>query len=421
LTLKIIKLETIWLDEHPHTLWLRVHTDAGLVGLGETYYAPRAVAALIHDVLANLLIGRSAFDIEQHWANMFATVNFFGFAGAEMRAISAVDIALWDLLGQYTGQPIYNMLGGRVRERVMVYNTCSSWGRYQDYEAWNRDAGALAEDLLHSGTSAMKIWPFDRVGALLASLPGQRVSIQAAGPLAHCLSPEALREGLRPIQQIRDAVGDRMEVAIEGHCRWDLPTSVTIARALAPYRVLWLEEIMPPDNMEAYARLAATSPVPICASERLFTRFAFRQLIEQKAVHIVMPDIVWTGGLTETRKIADLADTHYLPITTHDTVGPVALWAGAHLALHAPNTMMVETVRGYYLGWYNDILTEPIIVREGQLELAARPGLGAAMRDEVLRRHDAHIEITTEKDVRELATEAQLPEQASPVRAIAKD
>ncbi len=399
--MKITKLETVWVDAHQHTLWVRVHTDVGLVGLGETYYAPRAVAALIHDVLATLLIGRSAFDIERHWANMFATVSFFGFAGAEMRAMSAIDIALWDLVGQYTGRPIYDLLGGRVRDRVMVYNTCSSWGAYQDYAAWNQDAGALAEDLLRSGIRAMKIWPFDRLAASLGMPPGQRVSIQAAGPLAHYLSPEALREGLKPIEQIRQAVGDRMEIAIEGHCRWDLPASLRIAEALAPYKILWLEEIMPPDNVDAYARLAAQSPVPICASERLFTRFAFRQLIERKAVDIVMPDIVWTGGLTETRKIADLADTHYLPITTHDTVGPVALWAGAHLALHAPNTMMVETVRGYYLGWYNDVLTESITVRDGQLELEERPGLGAALREEVLQRPDAHVEVTTAQDVRE--------------------
>ena len=119
--MKIEKLETVWIDAQPNTLWLRIHTDNGLVGLGETYYAPRAVAAIIHDVLANLLIGQSAFDIENHWANMFATVNFFGFAGAETRAISAVDIALWDLLGQYTGQPIYNLLGGKYHERLRSY------------------------------------------------------------------------------------------------------------------------------------------------------------------------------------------------------------------------------------------------------------------------------------------------------------
>jgi galactonate dehydratase len=168
---------------------------------------------------------------------------------------------------------------------------------------------------------------------------------------------------------------------------------------------------MPPDNLDAYARLARESPIRICASERLFTRFGFRQLIEREAAHIVMPDIVWSGGLTETRKIADLADTHYLPITTHDTVGPVALWAGAHLALHAPNTMIVETVRGYYLGWYNEVMTEQITISDGHLELAGRPGLGTALRDEVLQRPDAHLEVTTARDI----TESLVPGAAKAV------
>lgn len=413
--MKIEKLETVWIDAQPHTLWLRMHTDQGLVGLGETYYAPRAVAALIHDVLANLLIGRSPFEIERLWSEMFATVNFFGFAGAEMRAISAVDIALWDLLGQYSGLPIYTLLGGRSHDRLLVYNTCVNWGEYPDYDAWNADAGSLAEDLLRNGIRAMKIWPFDRLAAPLGSPPGQRVSIRAAGPLAHYLSPAALREGLLPVEQIRRAVGDRMELAIEGHARYDLPTSLRIAEVLAPYNILWLEEMMPPDNLDSYARLVQESSVRICASERLFTRFGFRQIIESKATHIVMPDIVWTGGLTETRKIADLADTYYLPITTHDTVGPVALWAGAHLAMHAPNTMIVETVRGYYLGWYNEMMTEPITIRDGYLELGERPGLGTALREEVLRRPDAHVEVTTPGDVAELVTAAGQHVEPEPV------
>jgi L-alanine-DL-glutamate epimerase-like enolase superfamily enzyme len=393
--MKIEKLETVWIDSQPNTLWLRIHTDDGLVGLGETYYAPRAVAAIIHDVFANLLIGESAFDIERHWINMFATVNFFGYAGAETRAISAVDIALWDVLGQYTGQPIYNLLGGRVRERIPIYNTCVNYGDFQDFQAWNTDAGALAEDLLARGIRGMKIWPFDRFGAALGGPIGQRAGVSAVGPVGHFLTPDTLREGLRPVEQIRKAVGSKMEIAIEGHARWNLPIAMRIAEALAPYEIMWLEEILPPDNIDAYARLTAASPVKICASERLFTRFGFRELIERQATHIVMPDIVWTGGLSESRKIAALADAHYLPITTHDTVGPVALWAGAHLALHAPNTMIVETVRGYYLGWYNEVMTEPIAVQDGYLTLGERPGLGTALREEVLGRPDVHVEVST--------------------------
>lgn len=114
MAMKITRLETIWLDDQPNTTWVRIHTDDGLIGLGETFYVPRAISAMVHDVFANLLLGRSAFDIESHWQNMFYTVNFFGYGGSETRAISAVDVALWDLLGQYTGQPIYNLLGGRL-------------------------------------------------------------------------------------------------------------------------------------------------------------------------------------------------------------------------------------------------------------------------------------------------------------------
>jgi L-alanine-DL-glutamate epimerase-like enolase superfamily enzyme len=263
----------------------------------------------------------------------------------------------------------------------------------------NTDAGALAEDLLRQGIRAMKFWPFDQFAPKIEVLPGQRFNFGAAGPLGHYLSSDALRLGLRPIEQIRHAVGDRIEIAIEGHARWDLPTAQQIAETLAPYNILWLEEMLPPDNIDAYARFCRTSPIRVCASERLFTRFAFRQLIEREAVDIVMPDIVWTGGLTEARKIAVLADTHYLPLTTHDAVGPVALRAAAHLALHAPNAMIMETVWGYYEGWYNDVMTEPIPIRDGHLELQERPGLGTALREEVLQWPDAHVEVTTAAEV----------------------
>jgi L-alanine-DL-glutamate epimerase-like enolase superfamily enzyme len=400
---EITKLETVWIDEQPNTMWLRIHTDAGLVGLGETFYAPRAVSALIHDVLAQLLVGQSPLDIERHWNNMFSTVNFFGFAGTETRAISAIDIALWDLLGQHTGQSICRLLGGPVRDRIQVYNTCVNYGAHQDYDAWNRDAGDLAEDLLDQGITAMKIWPFDRFGVEIGGPIGRRAGASAVGPVGHRLTAAQLKEGLRPLEQIRDRVGDRMEIAIEGHARWDLPTATRIAQALAPYGVLWLEEIMPPDNIDAYARLRDESPVPICASERLFTRFGFRELIEREAADVIMPDVVWTGGISEARRIAAHAATHYLPLTTHDTVGPVALWASAHLALHASNAMIVETVRGYCEGWYREVMTEPIIIRDGQLELAERPGLGTALREEVLERPDAHIEVTTLEDVRDMS------------------
>lgn len=420
--MKIVKIETIWFEAVPtgqwsqeqpqsrqalpNNLWVRIHTDEGLIGLGETYYVPRAVSAVIQDVYSQLLLGRDALDIENHWNNLFSLVNFCGYAGAEMRALSAIDIALWDVVGQYTGQPIYNLLGGRNRDRVPIYNTCVGYGKYDDYRAWTEGrAGELAADLLKQGIRAMKFWPFDQFGVTLAGPGNPRGKVHiwgqetAAGVLAHQIGNEELRAGIKIIEDIRRTVGDKMSIAIEGHARWDLPTATRIARALEPYDILWLEEIMPPDNPEAYVRLKSATRIPLCQSERLFTRFGFRHIIEKNAADIIMPDIAWGGGITETRKICSLADTYYLPITTHDTVGPVALWAAAHLMLHIPNAMIAETVRAYYDGWYNDVVTNPLRIEDGQLTLDARPGLGTALREELLQRPDARIEATTEAGV----------------------
>ncbi|MBC7813909.1 MAG: mandelate racemase/muconate lactonizing enzyme family protein [Burkholderiales bacterium] len=394
--MKITRLETIWLDDQPNTTWLRIHTDDGLIGLGETFYVPRAVSAIIHDVFAVLLLGRSPFDIESHWHNMMGTVNFFGFAGSEMRAISAVDVALWDILGQHTGQPIYNLLGGRSRDRIMIYNTCVSHGPHQDFHRWreHEQTGDLAVELLESGTKAMKIWPFDQFGTSIGGPVGQRAGVEAVGPVTHYLSKEQLKKGLSYVEDIRRAVGDKMEIAIEGHARWNLTEATKIARGLEPYDILWLEEIMPPDNPEAYARLKQDTKIPLCVSERLFTRFGFRAVIEQNAADIIMPDMAWTGGLSETRKICSMADTYYLPVTSHDTIGPVALWSAAHLMLHIPNAMMMETVRAYTEGWYRDVMTDIIPISDGMLSLPEKPGLGTALREEVLQRPDVHIEVS---------------------------
>ena len=302
------------------------------LGLGETYYVPRAVSAVIHDTFAPLLIGRDPLDIENHWHNMFSLANFFGYAGAEMRAISALDIALWDIAGQNAGQPIYNLLGGRNRDRIQVYNTCVGYGKYPDYTAWMEGrAGELARSLLDQGIKAMNIWPFDRFGSTLGGPSNQRGKVSrfghetAAGVQTHSLSNDELKQGVAVVEDIRRAVGDRMSIAIEGHARWGLPAATRIARALEHLDIMWLEEIMPPDNPEAFVRLKAATTIPLCQSERVFTRFGFRHFIEQNAADIIMPDLSWGGGLSEARKIASYADTYYLPITTHDCIGPVAL------------------------------------------------------------------------------------------------
>ena len=377
--MRITRLETIRLGRHPHSLWLRIHTDDGLTGLGETSYAPRAVSALIHDQLAPLLLEQDPLDIERHWHTMFAAVNAYGFGGAETRAISAVDIALWDIAGQYSGQPIYNLLGGRSRDRIPIYNTCLSHGPNQDARTWMEGrAGQLAADLLQQGISAMKIWPFDRFA--LAN-HGQTISFAE------------IEEGLRPWKQVRDAVGLEMDIILEGHGYWALQPARRIAEALEPYKPVLLEDLMKPDNPRTLAKLRSSTRTPICASELLMNRYAVEEMIRADACDVVMTDVTWAGGITECRKTADMAETNNMGVIFHDCTGPVTLAASLHLAAHATNTWMQEIVRAFTLGFYTELVDHPFVVENGRMQPPQRPGLGAALRPEALERDDCQITV----------------------------
>ncbi len=388
--MQITKIETLRLPEHPNALWVHVHTADGLIGLGETYYIPAAVEAVIHDFAAPLLLGKSVFDRERHWQNLFSSANFFGYAGAEMRAISALDLALWDILGQSLGQPIYNLIGGQYRESIPVYNTCVNTPKYRDQDGFLKNPGELAQSLLAQGYTQMKVWPWDRFAPQIDSISATGpAGWSAMGPVGHILSPVDLKQGLWTIQEIRRAVGDRIEIAIEGHSRWDVNCAIRIARALEPYDVIWMEDIIQPDSVEDLRRLVEETRVPQCVSERLFTKYAFREVLERKAAHIVMIDLIWTGGLTESIKIAALADAHHLAFAPHDCTGPVNVFAALHLCAATPNAMIMEVVRGFVSGYYLDLVDRPLTIKDGKAWFDFGPGLGVKLRPEVLMRKDA--------------------------------
>lgn len=359
-------------------LWVRIHTDEGLVGLGETFPSGEAERAVVEKHLSRLLLGQDPRDIERLWQDMFFAVNYPGWAGAEMRAISAVDIALWDLAGKRAGEPVWRMLGGRCRERIRTYNTC-----YDHLHDFNTDAGALATSLLECGIRAMKIWPFDR-----AALRNR----------GQYLTREDLEEGLEPVRQIQQAVGDEMEIAMEFHGYWNLPSAVKIARALEPFNIMWLEEMLPQDNAEAYARLAAQVRQPLCLSERLMTRYQFRELLENGAPQFLMPDIAWCGGFTEARKIAALADTYYLPICPHNCGGPVQHAASIHLGAHVPNLFILESVRRHYLREYVGLVDDPMPAAEGWIAVPEKPGLGMELSPSLWEREDVEVRVMRESD-----------------------
>jgi galactonate dehydratase len=352
-------------------LWIRLHADNGLTGLGETYPCAAAEAAVIRQSLAGVLLGNDARQIDRLWQEMFLAVSYHGWAGAEMRAISAVDMALWDLAGKAAGLPVYQLLGGASRETIPVYNTC------YDHVDFIQDPERLASELLASGIGAMKIWPFD--------------------PIAHrtkglSISPDQMRVGIEPLSRIRERFGDSIAVAMEFHGYWNLPCAKRIAQALEPLEPMWLEEMLPQDNLRAYAELARTTRLPLTISERLMTRYGFRELMENQAAAIIMPDISWCGGISEAKKIATMAETWFLPVAPHNCGGPVLHFASAHLAANLTNLQILETVRRHYLDEYRGLLTADLVVEGGVLPLPPGPGLGVELASGVMERENVAVE-----------------------------
>ena len=289
---KITRIETVIpADIMPNLILVRIHTDDGLTGCGETYYTPHAIDALIHDWMAERLIGAEATDIESHWRFLYERCSAFGAPGAEMRALSAIDVALWDLLGQVCGQPVWKLMGGTVQPRVRIYNTCGGpgygavkhttsdtakhpgWPGYgdegtsgplQDNWASVHAAGDLAEELVAEGVAGMKVWPFDRYAHRTGGL---------------YLTAAEIDEGMQPLREIRDRVGDQIEIMIEGHAFFQLAAALRLAEALTEIRPLWLEDILRVDNVTTLADFRRQSGLPIAASEMLLGRSAYLPLL----------------------------------------------------------------------------------------------------------------------------------------------
>jgi L-alanine-DL-glutamate epimerase-like enolase superfamily enzyme len=386
--MKIRALETVRIAARPNILWLLVHTDEGITGLGETFFGAATVETHVHEWIAPRVIGRNPLQIDRLAADL---VGYLGFraAGAETRGNSAFDIALWDLWGKATGQPVAQLLGGFTRPAIRTYNTCagteyiskatgqttanyglSAVSEYDDLNGFLHRADELAQSLLEEGITAMKIWPFD---AAAERSRGGYIS----GP--------DLRAALAPFEKIRNAVGDRMDIMVEFHSMWQLPPAMQIARALAPYGTFWHEDPIRMDSLASLKSYAGASVAPICASETLASRWAFRDLLETGVAGIVMLDLSWCGGLSEARKIAAMAEAWHLPVAPHDCTGPVVLCASTHLALNAPNALVQESVRAFYRTWYRDLVTALPEVANGSITVPPGPGLGMELHPDLDR------------------------------------
>lgn len=378
--MKITAIESLQWPSYPRTLYVLVHTDEGLVGLGETVEKVPGSRGALHGTLAPLLLGQDAHDIEGLWRFLFDNILYHGYSGAELRALSAVEIALWDLVGKRYGLPLYQLLGGKTRTQIPTYNTCIGFGANRDYTWWHEDAGGLAQNLLDAGIQAMKIWPFD---------PYSERS------LGQYISPHDLEHGLRPVRQIRDTVGRAMEIGIECHFRWNRASAERIVRALEPYDILFLEDPLPAIHVDEIRLLSQKSPIPIVGSELLMTRWQLREWLEKHTSQILMTDPLWNGGVAETRKIAAMAEAFGVPLVLHNLSGPVCHAVCLHLGAHIPNLMFVESARALYGTFFATLAGDVLPPTRGYFALPAGPGHGVELRAEAMAQPDVVRHVST--------------------------
>lgn len=415
--MKITGLETIHLPAYPSILFVAVHTDAGLTGYADTCYMPDAVAGYVHQFAALMLLGHDPLAIELHWRRLYEVIAHTVGKGAELRGLSAIDVCLWDILGQAAGMPVWQVLGGAARDRIRTYNTCggpgygraakggtgygteNARGKYEDLVAFMERPDELAQELLSEGLTGMKLWPFDYVAHFPGGWENWRnfrgmfdTTIRSLG--GQDIGADDLNRALEPFRKIRRAVGDKMEIMVEGHGLWSLPAALKIARALEEFRPAWLEDLMRADDIDALAELRRGTTCPILASEYLATRYEYKPLLEKQAADIVMIDPTWAGGITECKKVCAMAEAYKRPVAMHDCTGPFTLYAGIHLAINATNAVYQESVRAYLRVNYPDLVTELPVIELGHILAPTKPGIGTTLLPDVRKREGAVVRVT---------------------------
>jgi len=386
---RIVAVETVRTPMQPNVLFVLLHGADGLVGLGETFYGASSVEAYIHETAALSLANESRAAPARIARSLPSYVGYSG-SGAEVRANSAIDIALWDLLGKRSGQPLRHLLGGPVVDAIPVYNTCaggdyvraesrqssSNWGLtsggpqrpYEDLWRFLNEPGALARELWEQGYRGMKVWPFDLAAE------------EARG--AHTAD---LRPGLRILDQIREAVGEEMALYVELHSLWQPKGAERLLTALQPYRVAWTEDPLRPDHYLALGILRETCGVPIAAGENVGAGYnAYKPLLDARAVDVAIIDIGWSGGITQAIKTAALAEQYSVPVAPHDCTGPVALAVASHFVTAVPNGFVQEVARAFYHGWYADVSAGFPAITNGHIRPPDTPGHGVSLHDSLL-------------------------------------
>jgi len=376
--MKITTVKTAATAGHCMHIWVRIETDAGITGLGECVHGGHAAIALIHE-FAPRLVGRDPFAIDAIFEELRRSLVFEGgFAGALITALTGIEIALWDLKGKALKVPVYELLGGKFRDKVRVYADC------QVEPGMNFDEiRRVVDDVLVRGFTALKvdldIHAYGHAQSEVAGFVKDRFN-HTAGPWEH-------DRMVRLAGMVREAAGKEIDFACDVHTRLDVPSAIRLARDLEPLNLMWLEEPVPPENVDAMREIKRGTTTPICAGENLYLRQGFRELIEKQAVDIIMPDIPKCGGLSECRKIANLAEIYYIPFAPHNVASPIGTMASAHVCASVPNFLVLE-FHWLHRDFWSTIVTEKRdIIVDGHIALDDSPGIGLDLDEAVACAH----------------------------------
>jgi galactonate dehydratase len=362
--MKIAKIEQFF--PRVRTRLVKITTDNGLVGWGETTLEgkPKSTVAAVEE-LADYLIGKDPLRIEHHWQHIYRSAFFRGGA-VLMTALSGIDQALWDIAGKHFGVPVYQLLGGQVRKRVRVY---AHWGIGDTTEAGLAAARERLDRLRASGYTAFKSGPG---GAWRGHEP-----------------PAVIDAFVQRAYLMREWVGPEVELAFDLHGKMTPALAIEICHELKGMRPLFIEEPVPQENVAALRQVAERVPVPIATGERLLTRWGFREVCEQQAAAYLQPDVSHVGGITELKKVANLAEVYYMHLAPHCAIGPVALAAALHVDAVVPNFLIQEQIDAS-LG--DGLLREPWLVRDGHIDLPTQPGLGFEIDEHEAQQSRAYVE-----------------------------
>ncbi|MFO1151647.1 MAG: mandelate racemase/muconate lactonizing enzyme family protein [Alsobacter sp.] len=377
---------TPWLIKSKASYWgeflfVEVSTDEGVTGWGEitttTDIANRGLTAMLRQI-GPMMVGEDPAQIERLWHRLFRSFTYMGSRGAAVECLSAIDIALWDIRGKTLGKPIYELLGGPVREDIPLYT-------HPDQRKFTSKEAVIAEiqDIVKSGHTALKFDPFPQQGPVVDG----RAREQREGYLDGSMTRRDEREAAELTALIRETAGPDIEILIDAHGRFDVPTAIRLCRSLEEAgKIDWFEEPCPPESLNALKQVREKVSAPISWGERGHTKWDFVPVLENKLADFIMPDVTWTGGITELKKISALCEAYYIPVSPHDAAGPINVVAGAQVMMTVPNFYKLETSE-WNLSKYDHLIDVPLDNSNGSLKLNPAPGLGIEMNREYLEAH----------------------------------